>query len=312
MAEKDLTTKNLESYNNVFADMVNGFLFKGKAIIKENELTPAETESNYKTSGKIRWQERDIAKYWQSATIKIAFIGFENQAKADKYVALRIMGYDGSMYRAQYKAKQSDDNQNEKAYPVITLVIYFGKEDWNYGTNLHSCLDIPPELLPFVSDYKVNFYSLKDMTEDEINHFQSDFKVIAEFFHALSSGEDYHPTNQKLDHPEEVLDMISTFSGDDRFRNEYNTITNEEKEGGVTMYSIYDKILQEGEAKGRAEGEAKGRAEGEAKGRAEGEAKGFLRALAELVKDGILTLSEAAKRANMSVEEFQIEAASQA
>ena len=211
----------------------------------------------------------------------MALIGFENQAKADKYVAVRVIGYDGADYRNQYKAKKSGESKDEKFYPVITLVIYFGKDDWNYGTNLHSCLDISPELLPFVSDYKVNFYSLKDMTEEQIENFKSDFKVIAEFFHALSSGENYHPTNQKLDHPEEVIDMISTFSGDDRFRDEYNSISKQIKEGGISMCEIYDKILQEGEA------------------------KGFLKALVSLVKKGMISLAQAAEQANMTIEEFE-------
>ena len=57
------------------------------------------------------------------------------------------------------------------------------------------------------------------------------------------------------------------------------------------MCEIYDQILKEGEAKGRAEGEA----------------KGFLKALIGLVKDGILTLADAAKRAGMTVEEFEAE-----
>ena len=38
--------------------------------------------------------------------------------------------------------------------------------------------------------------------------------------------------------------------------------------------------------------------------RAEGKIEGILSTLAGLVKDGILTLSEAAKRANMTNEEF--------
>ncbi|MBQ8135665.1 MAG: hypothetical protein IJ192_14905 [Clostridia bacterium] len=50
---------------------------------------------------------------------------------------------------------------------------------------------------------------------------------------------------------------------------------------------------------------ADARAEGIALGKAEGEVKGFLKALASLVKDGILTLSDAAKRANMTVDEFE-------
>lgn len=119
------------------------------------------------------------------------------------------------------------------------------------------------------------------MTEEQIENFKSDFKVIAEFFHALSSGENYHPTNQKLDHPEEVIDMISTFSGDDRFRDEYNSISKQIKEGGISMCEIYDKILQEGVA------------------------KGFLKALVSLVKKGMISLAQAAEQANMTIEEFE-------
>ena len=47
---------------------------------------------------------------------------------------------------------------------------------------------------------------------------------------------------------------------------------------------------------------AEGRAEGKAEGRAEGKIEGILSTLAGLVKDGILTLSEAAKRADMTNE----------
>ncbi len=46
-----------------------------------------------------------------------------------------------------------------------------------------------------------------------------------------------------------------------------------------------------------------------AESRAEGEAKGILKTLVSLVKDGILTLSEAAKRENMTVEDFEKQSA---
>lgn len=116
--------------------------------------------------------------------------------------------------------------------------------------------------------------------------FKSDFKAIAEFFYALNNRTVYHPTEQILKYPEEVIDMISVFSGDERFRNEYNSMI---KQGGINMCEIYDQILKEGEKKGRAEGRT----------------EGFLKALIELVKDGILSLSDAAKRAGMTVEEFE-------
>ena len=38
MAEKDITEKVLEAYNDVFADIVNVLLFNGKEILKAEEL----------------------------------------------------------------------------------------------------------------------------------------------------------------------------------------------------------------------------------------------------------------------------------
>ena len=50
---------------------------------------------------------------------------------------------------------------------------------------------------------------------------------------------------------------------------------------------------------------SEGLAEGMSKGMAEGMSKGKLKMLAELVKDGVLTLSDAAERAGMTVSEFK-------
>ena len=35
MGEKDVTEKTLEMYNDVFADIANGFLFRGKEVINQ-------------------------------------------------------------------------------------------------------------------------------------------------------------------------------------------------------------------------------------------------------------------------------------
>lgn len=83
MGQKDRVTKTLESYNDVFADIINVLLFKGKKIIKENELTPADILSQYKADGKISEQERDVSKYWHNAGFNLAFIGIENQDRPD-------------------------------------------------------------------------------------------------------------------------------------------------------------------------------------------------------------------------------------
>ena len=58
-------------------------------------------------------------------------------------------------------------------------------------------------------------------------------------------------------------------------------------------------------AQSEAKGEARGRKIGEAIGEARGEANGIIKTLVGLVKDGILNVSDAAKRADMTVAEFE-------
>ncbi|MCI6158010.1 MAG: hypothetical protein MR669_00225 [Selenomonadaceae bacterium] len=66
-------------------------------------------------------------------------------------------------------------------------------------------------------------------------------------------------------------------------------------------YMTFFMELRRREEKGREEGIAKGREEGRAEGREEGR----WTTLAELVREGILTLQEAAKKAGMSEEHFR-------
>lgn len=64
----------------------------------------------------------------------------------------------------------------------------------------------------------------------------------------------------------------------------------------------YDAAMAaQSEARGRKIGEAIG----EARGKAIGEANGIIKTLVGLVKDGILNVSDAAKRADMTVAEFE-------
>ena len=127
--EKDVTEKSLEAYNEVFADIVNVLLFNGQHIIKENELQKESERSHYKFEDEIHEQERDVSKFWIKNHFKIALIGLENQTEPDGYMPIRVLGYDGASYRGQLL--DVDDKKNVKGvYPVITLVLYFGRTRW--------------------------------------------------------------------------------------------------------------------------------------------------------------------------------------
>ena len=53
MAEKDVVEKTLESYNDVFADIINVLIFKGKRKIKPDDLINATARSQYKLGRKF-------------------------------------------------------------------------------------------------------------------------------------------------------------------------------------------------------------------------------------------------------------------
>ena len=101
MAEKDASEKILESYNDVFSDIVNVLLFQGRQVLAPNELEDQAPRSYYKTDGRLHEIERDVAKRWKNGNIRVACIGFENQTASDPDMPLRVMGYDGAEYRAQ-------------------------------------------------------------------------------------------------------------------------------------------------------------------------------------------------------------------
>jgi hypothetical protein len=117
MGEKDLTEKILEDYNDVFADIMNTLVFKGKDIIHPDSLRNSSVHSQYKANDqKLHELERDVVKYWMDGNVQIALCGMENQTKVEKFMPFRVFSYDGAAYRSQLLVQQN------KIVPVVTIV----------------------------------------------------------------------------------------------------------------------------------------------------------------------------------------------
>ena len=242
MAVKDITEKNFEDFEDVFADIVNVLLFKGKRLMKENELESAATKSMLKIDGKIHEQERDVSKFWKNGEVRISILGFENQTAPDSLMPLRIMGYDGASYK-----KQVNDKKFKKRYPVTTLVLYFGTETkWTAPKNLCGCFEIPEELKPFVSDYEINVFEIAWLDDNTINMFQSDFKFVAKYFQAKRLNKDYEPYNEELKHADELMKLFTALTGDNSFEEVYNSSKLNNKKGGFTMDDVIARIENRG------------------------------------------------------------------
>lgn len=242
MAEKDITQKILEAHNDVFADLANGFLFKGKQLIKPEELQDIFAISAYEDRSQLHFMERDVSKLWKHGAINIACIGVENQTKKDLNMPLRILAYDGSEYKKQV------DKKVKNLYPVITLVLYFGKSKWNKPKSLLDRINVIPELKPFVSNYKINIFDITHMTSKETALFHNDFKVVVDYFSQINETGIYKPTKHKLNHPGDTFRLMKYLTGNKKFE----TVLESEKGGSDNMYDAFADAEQRGKELGEA------------------------------------------------------------
>ena len=262
LGEKDILEKKLLMFNDVFADFVNGIMFDGKDVVKEDELVDLSGWSHYKgDDSKHRFQDRDVVKLWKKENVVISLIGIENQDIPDEDMVFRVISYDGASYRTQLvekerrKRKKKVDKVAEKSaekldiFPVITFVIYYGEEEWKHETTLHKRLNLDSELKHYVSDYSINLIDLKKLSEDDINKFKKDFKLIADY---MVKGSKHKADRIDLNHPEEVSELILRLTGEEL------PFEVECEEGGKNMEKFFEPMFERAEARGRAEGKTEG------------------------------------------------------
>ena len=286
MGQKDITQKNFEAYNDVFSDIVNGTLFDGREIIKPEALVDAMAKSQYKADDNvIHEHERDIAKYWidENCYIRLALLGVENQLAIDMDMPLRVIGYDGSSYRDEMNQDEIviDERTGKKhkirheRYPVVTIVLYFGKTPWKKPLSLYDVLKISDNLKPFVNDYKINLIDVPRLTGEQVEKFTSDFQIIADYFVQLNESNDYVPKDKTIRHADSFLKLMSVLTQDDKYVEMSKEISHGKE--GFNMCEVLDRAEARGEARGQAIGEARGKAIGEAMGEARGKAIGEAR-----------------------------------
>lgn len=241
--EKDLTEKILLDENDVFADIMNVLIFKGKNVVHEEELENAGVVSQIKAEGELHQQERDVAKFWKVANIRIAICGLENQTHQDKDMPLRCIGYDGASYKEQviqHKRTEKKDSKEKKlpTYPVVTIVLYFGTKHWTAPKSLFECFqtEIPDEFKDFIHDYRINVCEVSFLSKEQISMFKSDFRIVADYFRQKRVNKKYSPDPLTIKHVDKVLKFLEAVTEDKRFAN--ISIPPEIQKGGITMKSF--------------------------------------------------------------------------
>ena len=187
--EKDVEWKSFFEDNHRYADIINGIGCGGVQVVKDTDLTEVDTASKKKS--------RDLLRK-AALGMNFVIVGIENQDEKDYELPLRNMHYDVTNYQKQMAKIRKEIRENAKGLeageymygfkkdsklnPLVTFVLYTGKEAWEGPNYLHDMLDfsdVPDKLREMVSNYKINVIDVRKFENTEV--FRTDVKQVFDF-----------------------------------------------------------------------------------------------------------------------------------
>ena len=240
--KKDESWKKFFSDNERYADVINAIGCRGMQVVKPEDLQEIDTASGKKA--------RDLLRK-TAFGVNYAIIGIENQEERDYELPLRILSYEigeyqnqaGAIYRQiRSRKRKGDKNQNlshvekmpdvkklssgeylygfrkeDRLHPVITFVLYAGKEKWDGPLSLHDILefsDIPDGLKALAANYKVKLIDVRRMKNTDI--FKTDVKYAFDFIRSAENKQELYqlvmnePYYQEMD--KDTYELIRNYA----------------------------------------------------------------------------------------------------
>ena len=285
--KKDIYTNSLLACDDVFADIANVNLMPEGVEIQAEDLEEVRTDFSYKDlKGTPHQLFRDCLKRIRSLGGCIGFIGFESQTDICNAMPVRSMGYNYAGYQKQVQDLMAQNaregkpaytkvlHDDQKLLPIVTVVLYFGKEPWERPLSIRDLLDIPEEQKEFwdayVQDYKIKVIPMLHQPEEVRERYRSDYRVIADYLDYRDQGkkvlmEKMRDNTTPLVHPEQTCDLLHALSGDARFemmKEIYTGYSEEEKEEKRNVCDLLDAVEEVGVKRGISLGISQGISEG--------------------------------------------------
>ena len=294
MADKDAITKDYMQDPEIFADAFNYLLYDGKQVIKPEDLKPRDSASLallYGEDGKVLPTQkfRDVLKLasiMEGSDAVYLLLGIENQSEIHYAMPIRNMVYDALAYNIQVAQKAKENRaagkaagaeylsgflKTDKLLPVITLVVYFGPDEWTGPRDLHSMLAANEHILRFVDNYHIHLITPADFLPENFPKLESELRLIIEY---LKYSKDENKLYKLINEDEafksvskKTVDMVNVLTN--------STIPYNKGEERVDMCQALEGLIRRGEERGRAEGEARGRLEALKNAAANMRAEGF-------------------------------------
>lgn len=262
---KDILERQFLVNNDVFADVMNVLLFKGRQLVKAEDLESVDPHSVLRFADEFMGQERDLLKLWKTPDgTPIAYLGEESQSVRDKEMGVRELSYDGGTYLWQRKQRAAIMRKNKKlkdqgkakdvsSVPplvlVLALTLYFGDKPWK-AERLSSkdCVQLPKSwdeklksfILGLAPEYKTWIFDIPRLKPRTVKKFTSDFRFVAEYLvseELMKNGK--KPINtgtlDQIVHVEEFAALMYELTKKDLFQNLPKA---HEKEGEKPMWTF--------------------------------------------------------------------------
>ena len=199
--EKDTVWKSYLSDDGRFADLVNGILFSGRQIVKEDDIEDLDTQTGYVKhpgeKGKKNTKIRDTARKVRFEN-NYAHIGIECEEYVDYSMPLRDMNYHAGDYEKQAakirrRVKQEIRNlhggermyrfkKDSRVSPSVSLMLYCGKDEWDGPETLHDMINfagMPEEIRMWTQDYRMHVLEVRKMKDTGM--FRTDVRQVLDF-----------------------------------------------------------------------------------------------------------------------------------
>ena len=167
-------------------------------------------------------------------------IGVEHQSTFDEKMIFRILNYDATIYINQVESKQ-------EVYPVGSFVFYTGDKEWKSPETLKETLkNIPPEMEPYINDWRLPVVELKTMDARKLTNQR--LRDVVEISQSMFAGNyDDLRNNRKIE--TENFMMAATFTR--------TKIKREDLPEGdeMNMCEAMDRLFQRFENQGMEKGE---------------------------------------------------------
>ncbi len=282
MGKLDILAKEYMKRPSVFADVFNQFLYHGEQVITPDRLTELDTVEIAVPYGADdafvpEQRYRDVAKMLTAMTDgKAAYcvLAVENEAKINYAMPVKNSLYDLLQLARQVtaaaashrKSKMKDHKPSgdeflsgfwkcDRLLPVVTVVIYFGAEEWDGPLSLREMYtDCSEEILKYTMDYHINLITPDGLSDKEIDEFQTNMREIMRYIK-------YSKNKDMLD---KILNTQKRYKSVERRAVEIiNAATGSEmkiKEGreSVDMCLAIQEMREESRIKGKIEGKIEG------------------------------------------------------